>query len=79
MGTPAPAEHSGPHRVSVCPAPAPFTDMVDHVDCVHRPQHDEDVMQMNEAHDQASGAVQRAPPRVVGMIDKPGHSDRSTS
>jgi hypothetical protein len=42
-------------------------------------QHDEDVMQMNEAHRRASGWVQRQPPKVVRMIDKPGHSDRSTS
>jgi len=46
---------------------------------VANPQHDQDVMEMNEAHDRASGWVQRAPPKVVGMIDKPGHSDRSTS
>jgi hypothetical protein len=42
-------------------------------------QHDEDVIQMNEARRCASGWVQRRPPKVVRMIDKPGHSDRSTS
>jgi hypothetical protein len=42
-------------------------------------QHDEDVIQMNEVHRHASGWVQRRPPKVVRMIDKPGHSDRSTS
>jgi hypothetical protein len=42
-------------------------------------QHDEDVIQMNEARRGASGWVQRRTPKVVGMIDKPGHSDRSTS
>jgi hypothetical protein len=42
-------------------------------------QHDEDVMQMNQAHRHASGWVQGPPPKVIRMIDKPGHPDRSTS
>jgi hypothetical protein len=42
-------------------------------------EHDEDVMIMNKAHHAASGGVQRLPTRLVNMIDKPGHPDRSTS
>jgi hypothetical protein len=42
-------------------------------------QHDEDVMIMNEARHLASGGVQRLPTRIINMIDKPGHPDRSTS
>jgi hypothetical protein len=42
-------------------------------------QHDEVVIQMNKAHRRASGWVQRPPLKVIPMIDKPGHSDRSTS
>jgi hypothetical protein len=38
-----------------------------------RRQHDEDVIQMNEACASASGWVQRIPPSVVGLIDKSGH------
>jgi len=41
--------------------------------------HDEDVTQMNEGCIGASAWVQRAPAKSVGMIDKPGHSDRSLS
>jgi hypothetical protein len=42
-------------------------------------QHDEDVMMMNKAHRVASDGVQRAPTRIVNMIDEPGHPDRSMS
>jgi hypothetical protein len=37
------------------------------------PEHDEDVIQMNEVHRRASAWVQRAAPKVVRMIDEPGH------
>jgi hypothetical protein len=37
-------------------------------------EHDEDVIQMNEVRCRASGWVQRAAPKVDGMIDEPGHS-----
>jgi hypothetical protein len=37
------------------------------------PEHDEDVIQMNEVHRRASEWVQRAPIKVVGMIEEPGH------
>jgi hypothetical protein len=36
-------------------------------------KHNEDVTQMNEVHRCASRRVQRAAPRVIGMIDEPGH------
>jgi hypothetical protein len=42
-------------------------------------EHDDDVIIMNEVRRCASGPVQRAPTRFVSMIDKIGHSDRSTS
>jgi hypothetical protein len=37
------------------------------------PQHDQDVIQMNEARHCASGEVQRAVVRVISMISDPGH------
>jgi hypothetical protein len=37
------------------------------------PEHDEDVIQMNEVHRRASEWVQRAAIKVVGMIEEPGH------
>jgi hypothetical protein len=39
-------------------------------------EHDEDVIQMNEARRCASREVQRAAPKVAPMIDEPGQSDR---
>jgi hypothetical protein len=36
-------------------------------------EHDQDVIQMNEVRCCASGQVQRAAPKVEGMIDEPGH------
>jgi hypothetical protein len=44
-----------------------------------RREHDQNVMQMNEARRCASGPVQWAPISIIAMIDKPGHSDRSAS
>jgi len=41
-------------------------------------EHDKDVIQMNEAHQRASGWVQRALAKVACMISEPGHSDRPT-
>jgi hypothetical protein len=41
--------------------------------------HDEDVIEMNGGCIYASAWVQRAAAKSVGMIDKPGHSDRSLS
>jgi hypothetical protein len=46
---------------------------------IMKSEHDEEVMMMNEAHRVASGGVQRAATRIVNMIDKPGHPDRSRS
>jgi hypothetical protein len=81
MGTPGRAEHSGARSyfrgIDVIAAPARFARRS--LSGPQPVQHDEDVIQMNEVHRGASGWVQRAPPKVVRMIDKPGHSDRSTS
>jgi hypothetical protein len=41
--------------------------------------HDEDVIEMNDSCRCASAWVQRAAAKSGGMIDKPGHSDRSLS
>jgi hypothetical protein len=38
-----------------------------------RTEHDKDVTKMNEVRCRASQWVQRAAPKVVGMIDEPGH------
>ncbi len=38
-----------------------------------RPEHDQDVIQMNEVRRRASGRVQRRTTRVACMIDEPGH------
>jgi hypothetical protein len=43
------------------------------------PQHDQDVMQMNEARHHASGGVQRAVAKVTSMISDPGHSTGEAS
>jgi hypothetical protein len=61
--------------------PGPYEHDDDVIIMKHDPgeQHDEDVMIMNEAHRVASGGVQRVPTRILNMIDKPGHPDRSTS
>jgi hypothetical protein len=40
---------------------------------IPRNRYDEDVMHMNGACAAASGWVQRAPPSVVGLIDRSGH------
>ena len=37
------------------------------------PEHDDDVIQMNEIHRRASEWVQRAAIKVVSMIEEPGH------
>jgi hypothetical protein len=37
------------------------------------PEHDEDVIKMNEANRRASEWVQRAPISIVSMIEEPGH------
>jgi hypothetical protein len=42
------------------------------------PEHDQDVIQMNEVHRRASPRVQRAATRVVHVIDEPGHSTGHT-
>jgi hypothetical protein len=38
-----------------------------------RTEHDEYVIQMNEVRRCASAGVQRAAPKVTGMINEPGH------
>jgi hypothetical protein len=37
------------------------------------PEGDEDVIQMNEVRRRASARVQCAAPKVISMIDEPGH------